>query len=810
MKHTNNDGSDSFRIPHSENVFYKISNTKLQNLSFIALDLETTGLDTSSCGIIEIAAIRFQLSFENGKFTAINQEERSMLIDPEIPLSNEISMITGISEAMLHGKSKWSDIENKVQDFIGEGIIVGHNVLFDIAVLTNHWLDLKENIILDTFELSEFLAQDQESLNLKFLAEKFGLAGSGEHRALDDTKMSLDIFCHFLDQIYTLSPREYSILEEVAKHDMSHLFSTILDIIWRTSEISYTLPYKEGTISTHNKSITPNTRPSKLIITSLRGTVDEEVTFLKNKEKEYWNIFLLAHGKKQIDWIRSEVEKVGLKSEFYLAKKNYISINQLKYQLDQEKSWERKYAILITKFLFWLEKTETGNLWELKYYGEEHNSIEEFRSRKYESHVLIDRAQEKLSQANIVIWEINDYSDEYRELWSWRTLMVRDVEKLEDSVRSIYTVSLDFSEIFSSIIPIWKHLDAKIKERLIFCFSYIERIFIGSVNRPSGPLENPPWDFWETYHLSQWKLWENGWEKILILIKSLQELWNSVDLWLSEEIKKELELQREKLQQWIRILYRLFFFEKINISVILSIAHWNTEIQIIPTNVREEIAWIFSHFSEKIYGYGCGIDGEIMESFLRNEIKEEFEYKPIEWTIKKKPLEVIISHNESKSLQKFIENREYTTHIILTTSLKHIRTIATDLRIDKWWDDTDIFIQWISWGKWKIISNFLRSKKKRILIGLIDTWRDEYDIWKVADMIYLMKVPFDPPTDIRFLARTVGMKNNFESYSMPIALIKINLLLSRIYSNGYSGKIICFDARLSETQWWKELQKEFI
>jgi DNA polymerase III epsilon subunit-like protein len=141
--------------------------------TFIALDLETTGLDTSSCRIIEIAAIRFQLSFENGKFTAINLEERSMLIDPEIPLSNEISMITGISEAMLQGKSKWSDIENKVQDFIGESIIVGHNVLFDIAVLTNHGLNLKKNIVLDTFELSEFLAQDQESLNLKFLAEKY-------------------------------------------------------------------------------------------------------------------------------------------------------------------------------------------------------------------------------------------------------------------------------------------------------------------------------------------------------------------------------------------------------------------------------------------------------------------------------------------------------------------------------------------------------------------------------------------------------------------------------------------------------------
>lgn len=209
-----------------------------------------------------------------------------MLIDPEIPLSNEISMITGITEEMLNGKSKWPDIENKVSDFIGESIIVGHNVLFDIAVLTNHGLNLNKNIVLDTFELSEFLAQDQESLNLKFLAEKFGLAGSGEHRALDDTKMSLDIFCHFLDQIYALSAQDYSILKEVTKHDNENIFSTLLGIIGRTPEGEYTLPYRENTSYMDSDIISSNNLDNTLTITSLHGNIDEEINFLHNTVNE--------------------------------------------------------------------------------------------------------------------------------------------------------------------------------------------------------------------------------------------------------------------------------------------------------------------------------------------------------------------------------------------------------------------------------------------------------------------------------------------------------------------------------------------
>lgn len=58
-------------------------------------------------------------------------------------------------------------------------------------MLHTHGIDLTKNITLDTFELSEILSQDAESLNLAFLAEKYHIDIASEHRALDDTKLSV-------------------------------------------------------------------------------------------------------------------------------------------------------------------------------------------------------------------------------------------------------------------------------------------------------------------------------------------------------------------------------------------------------------------------------------------------------------------------------------------------------------------------------------------------------------------------------------------------------------------------------------------
>lgn len=109
-----------------------------------------------------------------------------------------------------------------------------------------------------------------------------------------------------------------------------------------------------------------------------------------------------------------------------------------------------------------------------------------------------------------------------------------------------------------------------------------------------------------------------------------------------------------------------------------------------------------------------------------------------------------------------------------------------------------------------MLSTFSHHITQTIIVGIIDTWRDEYNLWSVAKNIIIAKLPFDPPTDPYFLARTVGMSNNFCEYSEPIVAIRLSTLIDRILSSGYTGIIGSTDPRLSGTEWGKRIGLELL
>ncbi len=106
--------------------------------------------------------------------------------------------------------------------------------------------------------------------------------------------------------------------------------------------------------------------------------------------------------------------------------------------------------------------------------------------------------------------------------------------------------------------------------------------------------------------------------------------------------------------------------------------------------------------------------------------------------------------------------------------------------------------------------HYYLQNPESILIGLIDTWCDMSDIFSETNHIIIARVPFDPPTDPYFLAKTRGMKNNFEEYSKPIVLSKLNTLIGRIITANPSATISFQDERLMTTEWGKFLRAHFI
>ena len=95
---------------------------------YVVLDLETTGLCAGRDLIIEFAAVKVR----NGQVVDTFQS----LCDPGFPIPPAIEAITGITTEMVRNSPNPRRVLPDFLDFVGDGYIVGHNVLFDVRFIT--------------------------------------------------------------------------------------------------------------------------------------------------------------------------------------------------------------------------------------------------------------------------------------------------------------------------------------------------------------------------------------------------------------------------------------------------------------------------------------------------------------------------------------------------------------------------------------------------------------------------------------------------------------------------------------------------
>lgn len=159
--------------------------------TFVALDLETTGLDPSRDAIIEVGAVRYRDDQPIDQY--------STLVNPGRPIPYEITQLTGITDRDVVGKPRFDQVASQITRFVGGAPVVGHNVSFDLGFLRGQGL-LAENTGLDTWELSTILLPGLSGYSLGVLAERFGLGMAGQHRALEDAQRTGQLFVRLCEQ----------------------------------------------------------------------------------------------------------------------------------------------------------------------------------------------------------------------------------------------------------------------------------------------------------------------------------------------------------------------------------------------------------------------------------------------------------------------------------------------------------------------------------------------------------------------------------------------------------------------------------
>lgn len=171
-------------MAHESNVI-RIGKGRLVTLDidhYVVVDLETTGFVSSVDKIIEFGAARV----ENGQIV----ETFSALANPGIPIPANISRITGITDALVSDAPPPAEILPSFLMFIGNDIIVGHNVAFDI----NFLYDLASesmgrpvpNDYINTCALARSIYPHLENHRLSTVSSYCGVKNEHAHRALSD------------------------------------------------------------------------------------------------------------------------------------------------------------------------------------------------------------------------------------------------------------------------------------------------------------------------------------------------------------------------------------------------------------------------------------------------------------------------------------------------------------------------------------------------------------------------------------------------------------------------------------------------
>ena len=158
--------------------------------NYIVLDLETTGLMPMFDDIIEIGAIRYQNDVELDRFHS--------LVSVGYPLDPFIVSHTGITDAMLEGAPKISEVLPLFLDFVGGDTIVAHNANFDINFIYDNALNILDrkfsNDFVDTMRIARRCALPVENHKLVTLAEYFNINQKVAHRSTADCETTYALF----------------------------------------------------------------------------------------------------------------------------------------------------------------------------------------------------------------------------------------------------------------------------------------------------------------------------------------------------------------------------------------------------------------------------------------------------------------------------------------------------------------------------------------------------------------------------------------------------------------------------------------
>jgi DNA polymerase-3 subunit epsilon len=204
---------DSRRTLDTTQLTFDELGTPLRDTTFVVVDLETTGTRSETDGITEIGAVKVKGGEILGEF--------STFVNPGMAIPPQIVALTGITTAMVHDAPDITQVLPAFLEFAAGSVLVAHNAPFDTGFLRaacgRHGYRWPKPTVVCTVRLARRVVSRQDTPNYKLstLASLFGATTTPNHRALDDSRATVDVLHALLER---LGPVGVHSLEELVDY----------------------------------------------------------------------------------------------------------------------------------------------------------------------------------------------------------------------------------------------------------------------------------------------------------------------------------------------------------------------------------------------------------------------------------------------------------------------------------------------------------------------------------------------------------------------------------------------------------------
>lgn len=182
---------------HQKINYDELLSLPAEKTGFCVIDVETTGLSPQYNNIIELGMVKVK----NLKVA----EKYQTLLNPGRDIPSFITSFTGISNNDIYDAPFFDNIADDVIEFIGNNVIAGHNLSFDMSFLKREFnycgREEPKNLKLCTLKIARRVFPLLNSKSLGSVASFLKIKNSSAHRALGDAETTARILIKLIKHL---------------------------------------------------------------------------------------------------------------------------------------------------------------------------------------------------------------------------------------------------------------------------------------------------------------------------------------------------------------------------------------------------------------------------------------------------------------------------------------------------------------------------------------------------------------------------------------------------------------------------------